>query len=62
MSWFSGHIDPSTGRNRRDKSPVTDKKGMRPQRYNGRIVRGGRKAFRDGKVTGRQEILSWWAD
>jgi hypothetical protein len=60
MSWFSGRIDPSTGRNKRDKGPVKDREGMRPQRHNGKIVRGGRLEFQRGKVTGKQQSKSWW--
>lgn len=46
-----GHIDRSTGRNRRDKSVMKDKKHA-PERWNGKIVRGGRKSFQRSRKTG----------
>lgn len=33
MSWFkNSRIDPSTGRNKRDKSPLREPTGMQPRR------------------------------
>jgi len=66
MSWFTGkqhshegghkssRIDPSTGRNKRDKGPVTETRGARPQRRNGKIVPGGRAEHRRAQKTGRK--------
>ena len=60
MGWFSsssawtasakhsGHIDPSTGRNKRDKSPV---RGSGAPRRNGKVV--DRAEWRRSQKTGR---------
>ena len=49
MSWFTNsHIDRSTGRNKRDKSPV---RGSGMTRRNGRVVE--RAAQRRAQKTGR---------
>jgi hypothetical protein len=54
-------IDPATGRNKRDKSPVTQTRGVRPQRFNGRIVKGGRAEAARAKKTGLpRKTRSWW--
>lgn len=46
MGLFSkGHIDTSTGRNKRDKSPVREERPASPERWNGRIL--DRKASAD---------------
>ena len=70
MSWLNGHrnghshshIDPATGRNKRDKSPLrtraTGKRGGGVPRANGKAV--NRKAWRDSKVTGRPITQRKW--
>jgi hypothetical protein len=57
MSWFSGkgHIDPGTGRNKRDKSPLrtrdTGSRGGGVPRHNGKAV--DRAEWRRSQKTGR---------
>jgi len=56
-----GRIDTSTGRNKRDKGTVTETRGVRPQRWNGKIVAGGRAAAAREKTTGVAEPKKpWW--
>jgi hypothetical protein len=40
---------PATGRKRRDKGPVAERRGPRPERRNGVIVPKGRLAFKRAK-------------
>jgi hypothetical protein len=47
----AGRIDTSTGRNKRDKSPMREDRVLGPERYSGRIVRGGRLAFARARAT-----------
>lgn len=62
MSWLSGHrhshIDPGTGRNKRDKSPLrtreTGSRGGGVPRRNGRAI--DRAAWRRARKTG-----GWWS-
>jgi hypothetical protein len=57
----NSRIDPATGRNKRDKGPVTDTRGVRPQRWNGQIVKGGRAEAARAKRTGLpRKSRSWW--
>jgi hypothetical protein len=57
---FRGHIDPSTGRNRRDKGPTRATPGG-PQRHNGAIVRGGRLEYQRARATGTEpRPRPWW--
>lgn len=49
----NGHIDRSTGRNRRDKSPVRDTHGG-PKRWNGKVVPKGRLEHQRDRKTGRK--------
>ena len=55
----SSHIDRSTGRNKRDKSPVTETRGIRPQRHNGRII--SRADWRREQKTSRAQTRGWWS-
>ena len=56
-----GRIDISTGRNKRDKCTVTEVRGVRPQRWNGKIVPGARAAAAREKKTGVAEPAKpWW--
>ena len=48
-----GHIDPSTGRNKRDKSTERETHGG-PERWNGKIVKGGRLAHQRDRKTGKK--------
>lgn len=64
MSWFASksprghHIDPATGRNKRDKSTVRGSGGM--IRHNGKVI--NRAAQRRNQRTGREEpgTRRWW--
>jgi hypothetical protein len=47
----AGRVDTSTGRNKRDKGPQRETRVLAPQRYSGRIVRGGRLAFARARAT-----------
>jgi hypothetical protein len=64
MSWFkNSHIDPSSGRNKRDKSPLrtheTGSRGGGVPRRNGRAV--NRAEWRRSQKTGRPiQSKSWW--
>ena len=51
--WIKGRIDTSTGRNKRDKCTVNERKGVRPERQigTGKIV--SRAAWRRSQKTGR---------
>jgi hypothetical protein len=48
-----GRVDTSTGRNKRDKSPLRERRVLAPERQigTGRIVRGGRLAFARARRT-----------
>lgn len=61
MGLFRGRIDPATGRNTRDKGTLGDSKtwGIRPERQNGRIIRGGRAKAAREKKTGVREPRGW---
>ena len=53
MSWFTNsHVDPSTGRNKRDKGPVRGSHGG-PKRHNGKPI--SKAAWRRAQRTGREE-------
>ena len=52
------HVDSSTGRNKRDKSPVTEKRGIRPERHNGKII--SRADWRREQKTGVKQTRGWW--
>jgi hypothetical protein len=48
----AGRIDTSTGRNKRDKSPIRTTRKLAPERYSGSIVRKGKLDFQRKKTTG----------
>jgi hypothetical protein len=52
------HIDPATGRNKRDKGPWTETRGVRPARHDGRII--SRADWRREQKTGRKQTRGWW--
>jgi hypothetical protein len=63
MSWFkNSHIDPSTGRNKRDKSPLrtrdTGSRGGGAPRRNGKAV--DRAEWRRSQKTGRPMRRKGW--
>ena len=63
MAWKprAGRIDTSTGRNKRDKGPITETRGIRPQRWNGKVLPGARAQAAREKRTGVIEPLRrWW--
>jgi hypothetical protein len=47
--WNKGHIDTSTGRNKRDKSPIRETRVNGPKRWNGKIVNKGKLDFQRSK-------------
>ena len=53
------HIDPATGRNKRDKSPYRETRGGGPRRQigTGKII--SRAAWRRAQRTGRPEQDGW---
>jgi hypothetical protein len=52
-------IDSSTGRNKRDKGTVTETRGIRPERHNGKII--SRADWRREQKTGRRQTRGWWS-
>ena len=54
-----GRIDRSTGRNKRDKGAVTERRGVRPDRFNGKII--SRADWRREQKTGRKQTRGWWS-
>jgi hypothetical protein len=50
-------IDTATGRNKRDKGTVNERRGIRPERHNGRII--SRADWRREQKTGVKQTRGW---